>query len=145
MEKQQTIQVYTKEGFFLSRCTPKRATQMVNRKKAEWLSEERVVLLYGKEHKQQVRKEVLERDGMVCYICESDLAESELTYDHITPRSQGGSDLASNMAICCKECNQDKMNMSPEQYLLYLYICIWLTLGGYALPNRNRIRRILST
>ena len=132
-EKEKPIEVYRPDGTYLSNCTRKRAAQMVFRNKAQWIGRDKLVLLITNEEEKKIRKRVLERDGYVCYICEKQLAEDEVTYDHIIPRSQGGTDYEDNLAVCCQECNEEKADRNLEQYVLYLYWKILMLLGGYPL------------
>lgn len=129
------ITVYTREGDFLSHCTPKRARQMVYRKKAKWRGHNEVTLLFTREDERKIKEYVRQRDGNTCYLCGETLAEDAITYDHIIPRQRGGSDFAENLAVCCKPCNEDKRNRTPEEYLLDLYLRNILTLGGHVLKR----------
>jgi 5-methylcytosine-specific restriction endonuclease McrA len=38
-------------------------------------------------------------------------------WDHIIPRSQGGTNESSNLVYCCKKCNHDKSGRTPQQWL----------------------------
>jgi 5-methylcytosine-specific restriction endonuclease McrA len=49
--------------------------------------------------------EVWKRDGFKCVKCNSD---SDLSVDHIHPRSKGGSDDMSNLRTLCRTCNSRK-------------------------------------
>ncbi|MEM7784953.1 MAG: HNH endonuclease, partial [Planctomycetota bacterium] len=41
---------------------------------------------------------------------------NRITKDHVIPRSQGGSDQASNIVQACPSCNQAKGNRTPQQW-----------------------------
>lgn len=58
---------------------------------------------------------VLLRDSFVCQYCGKKLKESEITLDHIIPRSRGGKDNWQNLATACPECNSKKGNKLPEE------------------------------
>lgn len=58
----------------------------------------------------KVREEVFDRDDYKCVLCTS---ESNLTLDHIIPRSKGGSNQASNLRVLCFSCNRIKSNKLP--------------------------------
>jgi len=46
------------------------------------------------------------RDGMGCMYCGSTLEDGiTLTLDHLTPRSRGGDNEATNLITCCSKCN----------------------------------------
>lgn len=36
--------------------------------------------------------------------------------DHMLPRSRGGSDLITNLTCCCRRCNTQKSDRTPEEY-----------------------------
>jgi len=42
---------------------------------------------------------------------------TRLEIEHIKPRSKGGSNRVSNLAIACHDCNQAKGNQEIEQFL----------------------------
>ena len=45
---------------------------------------------------------------VICAYCGEEFSETELTRDHIVPRSQGGRDTWENCVTACRECNLDK-------------------------------------
>ena len=55
------------------------------------------------------------RDRHLCAYCGEEFAESELTRDHIIPRSQNGKDTWENCVTACRDCNLDKAGRTPEQ------------------------------
>lgn len=57
-----------------------------------------------------LRALILYRDGDHCYICNKKLNKTEISLDHLIPRSSGGKDCLSNLKVCCKTCNQIKSN-----------------------------------
>lgn len=60
----------------------------------------------------RTRFEVLRRDEYTCRYCRS--TENQLTVDHVTPVSLGGSDSPDNLVACCKDCNSGKASSSPD-------------------------------
>ena len=54
------------------------------------------------------RRNVLLRDEFVCQYCTKRFKESDLTIDHVIPRSKGGKNEWNNVAAACKPCNQQK-------------------------------------
>ena len=57
------------------------------------------------EAKRKWRQSIKEEWDYQCAYCGS---EENLTLDHITPRSKGGSDRVTNVLCACKECNTSK-------------------------------------
>jgi 5-methylcytosine-specific restriction endonuclease McrA len=56
------------------------------------------------------RKNILLRDRNTCQYCGKTLAASELTLDHVVPRSRGGLSTWENLVACCHTCNRKKGN-----------------------------------
>lgn len=55
------------------------------------------------------------RDGFKCQYCGKTFRPKELTYDHVIPRSKGGSRTWENIITCCVPCNQKKGNKTPVE------------------------------
>jgi 5-methylcytosine-specific restriction endonuclease McrA len=55
------------------------------------------------------------RDNHLCLYCGQHFSRRELSRDHITPVSQGGQDIWSNVVTACKRCNNHKAGRTPEQ------------------------------
>jgi len=56
------------------------------------------------------RKNILLRDRNSCQYCNVILTSSELTLDHVVPRSRGGLSTWENLVACCHSCNRRKGN-----------------------------------
>ena len=56
------------------------------------------------------RKNILLRDRNTCQYCGISLHSSELTLDHVQPRSRGGLSTWENLVACCHGCNRRKGN-----------------------------------
>src|ERR1035438_9882873 len=56
------------------------------------------------------RKNILLRDRNSCQYCGVVLPSSELTLDHVVPRSRGGNSTWENLVACCHACNRRKGN-----------------------------------
>jgi len=54
------------------------------------------------------RKNLLLRDRNTCQYCGEVLPSSELTLDHVVPRSRGGLSTWENLVACCHPCNRQK-------------------------------------
>jgi len=63
----------------------------------------------------EVREYLLEKWGRACVYCKAENVRLEI--DHIIPRSRAGSNRVSNLTICCRECNQEKSNLSLKDFL----------------------------
>ena len=54
------------------------------------------------------RREVIERDGRTCYLCQRVLTPRDVTLDHVIPLARGGSHTTDNLRVCCMPCNSHK-------------------------------------
>ena len=63
----------------------------------------------------EVREYLLEKWNRTCVYCGA--TDTQLEVEHIQPKSKGGSDRVSNLAIACHSCNQAKGNQEIEQFL----------------------------
>lgn len=61
------------------------------------------------------RENVYVRDNGKCQYCGTAVPRPVATYDHVTPRGQGGITVWDNIVICCMPCNQKKGNRTPVQ------------------------------
>jgi len=76
------------------------------------------VLSYNRLPRHEVkfnRRNIYARDGSRCQYCNRRFSTSELSLDHVTPRSQGGSATWSNIVCCCLKCNVRKGGRTPAQ------------------------------
>lgn len=58
------------------------------------------------------RRNVMKRDGHICQYCGH---KSDLTLDHVLPRSRGGTDSWENLVTACNKCNVQKGDRTPEE------------------------------
>ncbi len=61
------------------------------------------------------RKNILLRDRSTCQYCGAVMPSSELTLDHVIPRSRGGVSAWENLVACCHACNRRKGNQLPGE------------------------------
>jgi 5-methylcytosine-specific restriction endonuclease McrA len=61
------------------------------------------------------RKNILLRDRNTCQFCGKIFPSSELTLDHVIPRSRGGRSSWENLVACCYRCNNNKGDRTPEE------------------------------
>ena len=55
------------------------------------------------------------RTTLICQYCADALTTESYSLDHVIPRSQGGLSTWENLVACCKYCNSEKANRTPEQ------------------------------
>lgn len=64
-------------------------------------------------HRRKItRRAVFARDGWTCQYCG---CRSNLTVDHVIPRSKGGSSEWDNIVAACAPCNRRKGDLTPHQ------------------------------
>jgi 5-methylcytosine-specific restriction endonuclease McrA len=61
------------------------------------------------------RRNVFKRDHSTCQYCGRQPGSSELTIDHVLPRSAGGRTTWENCVLACVSCNARKANRTPDQ------------------------------
>ena len=61
------------------------------------------------------RRNIFARDHNHCQYCDSRFPTSELSLDHVIPRSQGGGASWQNLVCCCVRCNTRKGGRTPRQ------------------------------
>jgi 5-methylcytosine-specific restriction endonuclease McrA len=76
------------------------------------------LLGYDKLPRQDVkfnRRNIYARDSNKCQYCGRKFPTTELSLDHVKPRSQGGKSTWDNIVCCCVKCNVKKGGRTPEQ------------------------------
>ncbi len=76
------------------------------------------LLGYDKLPRQDVkfnRRNIFARDGNRCQYCGKKFGTSDLSLDHVIPRSQNGRSTWENIVCCCVKCNVKKGGRTPEQ------------------------------
>jgi 5-methylcytosine-specific restriction endonuclease McrA len=66
------------------------------------------------------RRNIYARDGNRCQYCGKRASTSELSLDHVVPRSQGGVSTWENIVCACLACNIKKGGRTPEQAHMHL-------------------------
>lgn len=64
----------------------------------------------------EVREYLLEKFGHECAYCHRKSGDPGLEVEHIIPKSRGGTDRVSNLVLACHTCNQEKGNLTAEEY-----------------------------
>jgi 5-methylcytosine-specific restriction enzyme A len=60
------------------------------------------------------------RASGICYFCNRNAGERELTMEHLIPLVRGGKSSRGNLVPACKECNNKKKYMLPIEWEDYL-------------------------
>lgn len=55
-----------------------------------------------------------------CTYCSKEIPSNKVTLDHVFPQDFGGPTITNNLEPCCFFCNNQKSNMTKEQYLEFL-------------------------
>lgn len=66
------------------------------------------------------RRNIFARDNNQCQYCGKKFPTSELSLDHVVPRSQGGLSTWENIVCSCVSCNVKKGGRTPKQANLHL-------------------------
>jgi 5-methylcytosine-specific restriction endonuclease McrA len=61
------------------------------------------------------RRNLFERDGYTCQYCGKRRPSTDLSLDHVIPRSRGGRSTWENLVVSCVECNDRKSNRLPHE------------------------------
>src|SRR5437016_5822779 len=76
------------------------------------------LLGYDKLPRQDVkfnRRNIYARDSNRCQYCGKKMPTTELSLDHVVPKSQGGKSTWENIVCCCVKCNVKKGGRTPDQ------------------------------
>lgn len=76
------------------------------------------LMIYDRLPRQTVkfnRRNIYARDGNRCQYCGKHFPTSDLSLDHIVPRSRGGKATWENIVCCCVRCNVRKGGQVPEE------------------------------
>lgn len=87
------------------------------------------------------RKITCRNDMLYCFYCKRRLNRFTRTIDHLVPLARGGLNRIYNRVYCCKECNNDKGDMTLKEYRLYLKLK--QSYSGKALREACEARGIL--
>lgn len=81
------------------------------------------LLAYDKLPRQDVkfnRRNIYARDSNRCQYCGKKHPTTELSLDHVVPKSQGGKTTWENIVCCCVKCNVKKGGRTPDQASMHL-------------------------
>ncbi|CDM64703.1 RNA-guided endonuclease IscB [Pyrinomonas methylaliphatogenes] len=68
----------------------------------------------------EVKEYLLQKFGHRCAYCGGESGDPVLEVEHVVPRSRGGSNRVSNLAIACRTCNEEKDDWMPGEWLAIL-------------------------
>ena len=66
------------------------------------------------------RQNVMTRDNFTCCYCNKRKHISNLSMDHVVPRSKGGRTVWTNIVACCTRCNAEKADRTPHEAGMHL-------------------------
>ena len=64
-----------------------------------------------------LRRRVIERDGVYCVYCDDDLSDKEIHMDHVIPESKGGKTNYANLQVTCRKCNLTKGVLTESEFI----------------------------
>lgn len=68
------------------------------------------------------RRNIFARDGNRCQYCGKKFATSDLSIDHVIPRSREGTNCWENVVCCCLKCNVKKGGRTPAEAHMRLIV-----------------------
>lgn len=66
--------------------------------------------------RKRLRAELLIKTDRKCPYCGVQISHTTATFDHILPRSKGGTDDKDNIIVCCRRCNVKKDDSYVEWF-----------------------------
>lgn len=90
----------------------------------------------------KVAGQIKARDGHACVYCgaTAETSGSHLHLDHLTPRSHGGADAATNLVTACRRCNTARKTLSLTQWSAYAAVKFGLTFAPRQIRAQARRR-----
>ena len=118
---------------YLASMTPeyrqamKRAEKKRNAHVYRQATTKQVAIRHGVFHETWTERELLSKYGSDCYLCHKPIdltlprqganSEYSLWPDHVVPMSRGGENTIRNVRPCHRKCNQNKYNLTYEEYV----------------------------
>jgi 5-methylcytosine-specific restriction endonuclease McrA len=81
-----------------------------------------------------------EQQGL-CWLCDRPMRVTDATWDHIIPRSHGGSWDPSNLKLAHESCNRIRGSVPPEK--AREHVQLRLKYADTDIEAENRVRRLL--
>lgn len=68
------------------------------------------------------KRNIFKRDKYQCQYCGDKYPKSQLSLDHVVPKSRGGSSNWDNLVCACRPCNAKKRNRTPKEANMELLV-----------------------
>ena len=83
----------------------------------------------------KVARQIKARDDHRCVYCTAtaDEAGCALQLDHLTPKSEGGADVATNLVVACRRCNSARQAMPLTVWATYAATKLGLVISARAI------------
>lgn len=72
--------------------------------------------MLNKQQKKKVRLNLYTRQGGRCHYCNKSINFANMTIDHRTPKSKGGTDDPDNLCLACLSCNELKSSQNHYEF-----------------------------
>ena len=90
----------------------------------------------------EIREYLLEKFGHTCQYCGGESGDPVLEWEHIHPKSRGGSDRVKNAILSCSSCNRDKDNQTLKEWIGQIRSRVSREKGKRKELDSGRIERI---
>ena len=87
----------------------------------------------------EIKEYLLEKYGHTCQYCGGKSGDGVLEWEHMTPKSSGGSDSVKNACLACSACNQDKGGRTLPEWLALLKVRVKKEYGKAKELDETRI------
>lgn len=81
------------------------------------IEEEQLILDYVRRYEDLMYELTYAQKEKRCIYCGKKLNKNNRTIDHLYPRCTGGISITNNLFPCCSPCNEDKGNLTHDEYL----------------------------
>jgi 5-methylcytosine-specific restriction endonuclease McrA len=87
----------------------------------------------------RVARAIETRDGCRCVYCGiPSILATQMQFDHLTPHSRGGRDVASNLVYTCRVCNRLRSTMTLTQWAAFAAATLGLSIDPRAIRAQAR-------
>jgi 5-methylcytosine-specific restriction endonuclease McrA len=87
-------------------------------------------------------RQIKARDGHACVYCgeTAETSGAHLHLDHLTPKSHGGEDVATNLVLACRRCNSARRNLTVAQWSAYAQVKFGVVFTARSIRGQARRR-----